>query len=107
MIFSRKNMKAIVNAKVVHERGIIWDGVILISEDKIVSYGKRAEISIPEKAEIIDAEGAYVGPGFVDIHVHGGGGHQTSLEPALSLMWSRCNMYCSLSEIRNLPSEIF
>ena len=94
-------MKAIVNAKVVHERGIIWNGVILISEDKIVSYGKRAEISIPEKAEIIDAEGTYVGPGFVDIHVHGGGGHQTSLEPALAaeyfLSHGETSMLCTPS----------
>ena len=72
---------AIKNAKVVHERGIIWDGVIVIENDRIKAYGKSKDIEIPEGAEIIDAEGAYVGPGFVDIHVHGGGGYSTSQQP--------------------------
>ena len=72
---------AIENAKVVLESGIIWDGRILIEEDRIVSVGKKEEIEIPESAERIDACGAYVGPGFVDIHVHGGGGFQTSTHP--------------------------
>ena len=74
-------MKAIINAKVVHERGIILDGVILVDGERIAKYGKSSDIEIPADAQIIDAEGAYVGPGFVDIHVHGGGGHQTSTEP--------------------------
>ena len=76
-----KKIKAIENAKVVLENGIIWDGVILVEGDRILNYGKREEIEIPEAAEIIDACGAYVGPGFVDIHVHGGGGYQTSTHP--------------------------
>ncbi len=74
-------LKAIENAKAVLESGIIWDGVILIEEDRIIAVGKREEVEIPECAERIDAEGAYVGPGFVDIHVHGGGGFQTSTHP--------------------------
>ena len=94
-------MKAIVNTKVVHERGIIWDGVILVSDGRIVKYGKRSEIEIPDCAEIIDASGTYVGPGFVDIHVHGGGGHQTSLEPALAaeffLSHGETSMLCTPS----------
>ena len=51
--------KAIVNAKVVHERGIIWDGAILVENDRIKAYGKRKDVEIPEGAEVIDAEGAY------------------------------------------------
>ncbi len=74
-------MKAIVNAKVVLERGIIFDGVILTDEEFIVAVGRREDIHIPEGAEIIDAEWAYVGPGFVDIHVHAGGGAHTAVDP--------------------------
>ena len=72
---------AIKNASVVLEDGIIFDGAIVIKDGKILSYGKEAKLEIPEGAEIIDAEGAYVGPGFVDIHVHGGGGYNTYDEP--------------------------
>ncbi len=74
-------MKAIINANVVLENGILWDGVILLQGEKILFAGSKRETKIPENAEIIDADGAYVGPGFVDIHVHAGGGFSTSFEP--------------------------
>lgn len=38
--------------------------------------------AIPAEARRIDARGAYVGPGFVDIHVHGGGSCKTFDESA-------------------------
>ena len=76
-----KKICAIVNAKVVLETGIIFDGRILFEGDTIIKYGNSSEVEIPEDAEIIDAEGAYVGPGFVDIHVHGANGYQMSTEP--------------------------
>ena len=74
-------MKVIKNANVVLEYGIIWDGVIIISDDRIINVGKARDIEIPADAEIIDAGGAYVGPGLIDIHVHGGGGYHTSFNP--------------------------
>lgn len=72
-----KKMKAIINSNTVLENGILWDSVIIIEDGKIASVKNKREAVIPENAEIIDAKGAYVGPGFVDIHVHGGGGYLT------------------------------
>ena len=41
-------------------------------DDKIISIGE------PEDgAEIIDAAGAYVAPGFINIHIHGAAGVDT------------------------------
>jgi len=77
-------MKAITNARVVTTDGIIWDGVILIENDRIAAVGKKSEIEIPSDAEIIDACGTYVGPGFVDIHVHGGGGFHFEENPVIA-----------------------
>lgn len=74
-------MVCIHNAKVVLERGILFDGAILLDGDRIAAVGDRRELEIPADAEMIDAEGAYVGPGFVDIHVHGGNGHMFDSEP--------------------------
>lgn len=74
-------MIAIKNAKVVLEYGIVFDGVILVEDDRIVAAGHAADIVIPENATTIDVAGAYVGPGFVDIHVHGGNGHFFYSEP--------------------------
>lgn len=74
-------MVCIHNAKVVQETGILWDGVILLDGDRIAAVGDRREVEIPADAEMIDAQGAYVGPGFVDIHVHGGNGHMFDSDP--------------------------
>ena len=46
---------------------------VLISGKKIEAVSER-DIDAPD-ATVIDAAGKYVSPGFIDIHVHGGGGH--------------------------------
>ena len=71
---------AIINAQIVTPQGIIFDGVILVENGKISAFGPSREISIDNGFEIIDANGAYVGPGFVDIHVHGCVGFSTSFD---------------------------
>ncbi|MBO5892487.1 MAG: amidohydrolase family protein [Oscillospiraceae bacterium] len=76
-------MICIENAKVVLENGILWDGIILVEKDRIFAVGNRGEVEIPANAQRIDAGGAYVGPGFVDIHAHGGGGNMFWQEPEL------------------------
>ena len=81
-----KITKASTNCQLVLENGILWDATLLIADDKIMGFGPSRETEIPNEAEIIDADGAYVGPGFVDIHAHGGGGFQTSMNPAEAAM---------------------
>ncbi len=60
-------MKAIINGKLVFPDRICG-GVILIDGGKIIASG---QVCVPEGTETIDAGGLYVGPGFVDQHVHG------------------------------------
>lgn len=69
-------LKAIINANVVTPSGILYDGAVVIEDNRIVDIIERCN-EVPEGAEVIDAKGAYVGPGFVDIHVHGRGKHAT------------------------------
>lgn len=61
-------MKAIVNGKLVFPDRIMDGGVILMDGGKIIASG---DVLVPAEAEIIDAQGAYVGPGLFDIHCHG------------------------------------
>ena len=68
-------MLYIKNANLVLENGILWDAAILLDGDRIAAFGKAAEVEAPAGSDLLDAKGLYVGPGFVDIHVHGGGGH--------------------------------
>ena len=61
-------MLAIKNAKIVLENKIEDNKVLLLS-DKI--EGIVFENSIPEGATVIDCDGGYITPGFIDLHIHG------------------------------------
>lgn len=63
----------IINGRIITPNGIINGGSVLISNNKIAAIS-AGNINAPEAA-IIDAGGNYVSPGFIDLHVHGGGGH--------------------------------
>lgn len=66
-------MKAIINATLVMRDHFIPNASLLMNDGKIVDFGEARKIDIPKDAEIIDAKGLYVGPGFVDIHTHSDG----------------------------------
>ena len=66
-------MVAIINAVLVMRDHLIPDAVLLIEDGKIAGFGEKRKFPVPEGCEIIDAEGAFVGPGFVDIHTHSDG----------------------------------
>lgn len=53
----------------------ISDGLILVEGTRIVSIGHRDEVKVPDGALDYVATGMTVVPGFVDIHIHGAGGH--------------------------------
>ena len=63
----------IYNAKIITPYRIIPQGSILITGDTITSV-VEGNPDFPDAIEI-DAQGDYLSPGFIDIHVHGGGGH--------------------------------
>lgn len=74
-------MIAIKNVKIVLEHSVIEEGLLLIDGEKIAFCGDKNDAVIPADCAIYDAEGLYVGPGFVDIHVHGGNGYMFYDEP--------------------------
>jgi len=49
---------------------IIENGVIVVTDNRIVAIGPRDSVDIPEGAERIDITGKTVTPGFVDTHYH-------------------------------------
>lgn len=63
----------IINAKVILPAGIIVGGTVLVNEGKIV--GIEPHDTGAKTAETVDAGGLYISPGFIDLHVHGGGGY--------------------------------
>lgn len=65
-------LKAIVGASVVSLDGAapIKDAVVVIDGDRIVAVGARATTKVPEGAEVIHAEGKWIVPGLMNMHVH-------------------------------------
>jgi N-acetylglucosamine-6-phosphate deacetylase len=53
----------------------ISDGVIIVEGSRITALGHRDEIRVPPGAIDYVAAGLTVVPGFVDLHIHGAGGH--------------------------------
>jgi N-acetylglucosamine-6-phosphate deacetylase len=51
------------------------DQVILVEEGRITGIGHRDEMRVPAGASDYVAKGMTVVPGFVDVHIHGAGGH--------------------------------
>ena len=68
-----KDLKQIVNGVVHTSLGWVKGGSVVYADGKIVEV--KNDSSLVEGAEIIDAQGGYVVPGGVELHVHGGGGH--------------------------------
>ncbi|HVV11686.1 amidohydrolase [Amycolatopsis sp.] len=64
-------VSAIVGGYVVPVDGEPIDGgTVLIEDGKIVEVGTDADVDIPEDAELVDAAGSWVLPGFIDAHAH-------------------------------------
>ena len=51
----------------------IEEGSVLIENGKI----KEINPTCPSNDNVIDAKGLYLSPGFIDVHIHGAGGHDT------------------------------
>jgi N-acetylglucosamine-6-phosphate deacetylase len=53
---------------------LLPDGVVVCRAGKIAAVGPRAAVALPANARVIEAGAGFIAPGYVDIHVHGGGG---------------------------------
>ncbi len=65
-------MRAIVGAKIVTPQGIL-EKRVLHFDSRILSIDDAPHPS----ATVTDAQGAYLAPGFIDLHIHGSGGADT------------------------------
>ena len=61
-------MKCIIGAKILLPDSTV-EGKALLFDEKII--GVVSESDIPAEAEVISADGCYVAPGLVDVHIHG------------------------------------
>ncbi|MGF6924718.1 N-acetylglucosamine-6-phosphate deacetylase [Chitinophaga sp. W2I13] len=67
------NYLKIYNGTVLTPQRTIPGGCVIIA-DGVIAEVSDQQIDVPGAIEI-DARGQYIAPGFIDMHVHGGGGH--------------------------------
>ncbi|MES2506730.1 MAG: N-acetylglucosamine-6-phosphate deacetylase [Verrucomicrobiota bacterium] len=63
----------LLNGTAILPDGLIENAMVVCQGGVITSVGP-ARGKLPAGAEVIDAKGGYISPGYVDIHVHGGAG---------------------------------
>lgn len=62
-----------INAKVILQERILENGAVRVENGKIKNV-YDGEYTKDADDVVIDCEGKYLSPGFIDVHVHGGGG---------------------------------
>lgn len=69
------NKKLITNGKIIALERIIPEGSVSVCDGVITGvYEGKGRLPEPDET-VIDVRGKYISPGFLDIHVHGGGGY--------------------------------
>lgn len=53
----------------------IKDAAVVVEDGRIVAIGRNEQISAPANARELKFPDCTLVPGFVDVHIHGGGGH--------------------------------
>jgi len=66
---------AIYAGRILTPQEEIRDGIIVVEGSQIVAVGHRDEVRLPSSATDYVATEMTVVPGFVDVHLHGAGGH--------------------------------
>ncbi|MFZ5924804.1 MAG: N-acetylglucosamine-6-phosphate deacetylase [Bacillota bacterium] len=81
-------------ADILTPQGRMVSGFVVIEDGRILKVGSHGEFrEYPTGGhEVIDASGLVAAPGFVDIHVHGGGGHDV-LEGTYEAVAAMCQAH--------------
>src|SRR5205085_11264852 len=68
-------LTALTAAALFTPRQLVEDALLLVRDGTIEFAGRRAEQPLPAGAHVVDFGHNVLAPGYVDIHIHGGAGH--------------------------------
>jgi N-acetylglucosamine-6-phosphate deacetylase len=71
------NCFCLVNGRVITPDSIISPGGVVVEGSRIKQVAPQDQLSIPLGSHVLDVQGRYISPGFIDLHLHGGGGADT------------------------------
>ncbi len=100
-------MLIIIHATVVTPAGQIADGAVVMEGGQITAVGPASEISTPPGAEVLDAAGKILAPGFIDLQVNGAFGADFTADPTqiwpVAYKYARCGVTAFLPTIITSP----
>ena len=67
-------MQIFFNGRIILEETLLDDSAVFVADGTIQRIGPFNQGEVPVDAELIDLTGKFLGPGYVDLHVHGGKG---------------------------------
>jgi imidazolonepropionase-like amidohydrolase len=103
------NITAITGGTLIDGTGAqpLTDQTIIINGDVIVSVGPSASTTIPENATVIDAEGKWILPGFIDLHHHLGYGETyNSMQTLAALEMMNRMLSAGVTSIRDVAGPV-
>ncbi|MCL2507945.1 MAG: N-acetylglucosamine-6-phosphate deacetylase [Oscillospiraceae bacterium] len=96
-------LTAIINADVVLENKILRRADVVVKDGKIHSVGVPIGNDFP--GGIIDGKGLTLSPGFIDIHCHGGGGHDF-MDASAEAFIGACELHARHGTTSILPTTL-
>jgi N-acetylglucosamine-6-phosphate deacetylase len=95
----------LMNGKIITPFRIINNGAVLIENGKIANVFAE----LPQPAELpercIDVGGRYISPGFIDMHVHGGGGCEV-MDASVESVQTMCRAHARFGTTSILPTTV-
>ncbi len=83
----------------------IRQAAVVVEEGRVVAVGPREAIVAPASARVIDAKGYTLVPGFVDVHIHGAGGHDV-MEASATALRAVCQTIARYGTTSFLPTTV-
>ena len=101
----RLKKKVIINGVIITPGEILKNRIIIIEGPVITSIVSKTPQKTGDCIEIIDASGSYIAPGFIDLHVHGGGGADT-MDGTPGSLEKIAETHCSFGTTSFLPTTM-
>lgn len=95
----------ITAARLFTAAGPIEQPILAIEDGTVLSVASRASMELPPRAKHLDFPGLAIAPGYIDIHVHGGAGHDVMQDdPSGRVAFERAMAKCGVTSY--LPTTV-
>lgn len=95
----------LINGKVITPFRIIENGAVLVENGKIADVFAESPQSGNPAVRCIDVGGRYISPGFIDMHVHGGGGCEV-MDASVESIQTLCRAHAQFGTTVIVPTTV-